>query len=70
MYFDGTKYGVRASTDGGATWSNDWSESVTTPICGQCAVGFGIIRNAVYNGKINLAKTEIYIGGSLWWSAM
>jgi len=70
LFFDGAKYGIRASDDGGNTWPIEWLTTSSAPIIGGYAVGFGVVRNLVYNGKLNLAKTKIYVNGSLWWSAL
>lgn len=69
MSFDGSSYNLKYSTDG-STWTTKKTKNSTTSIIGGYAVGFGLKRNGVYRGDIDLSGCEIYIDGQLWWSAI
>lgn len=70
LEFTGAVYRRRYSTDGGSTWSNYSSVSSTTAILGGYYVGFGINRNGILVGTIDLTKCMIWIDGNLWWKAV
>lgn len=70
LEYTGAEYRRRYSTDNGSTWSEYSSVSSTTAIAGGYYVGFGISRNGILDGTIDLSKCKIWIDGDLWWKAV
>lgn len=70
MSFTGTAYVTKTSTDG-ETWTTQKEIASTTPIYDDSyAVGFGLKRNGVLKGEIDLTGCMIYKNGNLWWKAV
>lgn len=69
LKFDGTQtYSIGVSSDG-ETYTTVKSVTSTNKVLGGYPVGFGLERNGVLNGDIDLAECKIYIDGSVWWEA-
>ena len=67
--YDGTNYTVKASTDG-ITFTTAHTVASTKKVYGGFAVGFGLKRNGVWLGDIDLTECKIYINNTLWWKAV
>ena len=66
--YDGTNYYIEMSTDGETFTRSTYAATFT--VQSGYAVGFGMKRNAVFSGEIDLTECKIYIDGTLVWSAV
>lgn len=67
--YDGTDYTLKYSLDG-ENYTTGATKTSTSKVQGGYPVAFGLKRNAVLSGEIDLSECKIYIGGDLWWEAV
>lgn len=67
--YDGSAYVSSYSLDG-ESYTQLRSVSSSSKVKGGFAVAYGLKRNGVFNGDIDLNECKIYIDGVLWWKAI
>lgn len=69
LKFTGSQYTIRYSTDG-STYSEYGTLSSSSTVKDGYQIAFGLKRNAVMQGQIDLSECKIWVNDTLWWSAV